>query len=295
MRFVTFLDGGAPRAGVLDGDAVIDLADASMAAALAGVAPDMLAMIQAGLASVAAAIAAHGLRAAARRPLSRLRLLAPLRKPGRIVGVVHNYRDAIAERGATPPAAPMQFEKLASTLAGPGDPIVLPAGIGGVTYEAEIAAVIGTRAEAVAPDEALRHVAAYGVFNDISASALIRRDGRFDRGKNLPTFGPFGPCLATADEVPDPHALRIGLTNNGKALQDSSTGQMLFRVAELVSILSHQSALQPGDIIATGTPPGVAPTQDPPTWIMPGDTLTAWVEGLGSLTNPVIEGPEWHG
>lgn len=298
MRFVTFREkgqeGGPARAGVLTGEAVCDLAHPAMLGALGGVAADVGALVVAGLAGMATAIARHGLAPDACRPLGGLRLLAPY-VPGRIFGFAHNYTDAIAERGAAPPAEPTLFMKDPRSVIGPGDPIVLPAGIGGVTYEAEVAAVIGTRAEGVSPADALSYVAAYAVFNDISASEMIRREGSFDRGKNLPGFGPFGPFLVTADEVPDPQALRLGLTSNGTVRQDGTTATMLFGVAALVSILSHQGFLLPGDLIATGTPAGAAPAQKPPTWIQPGDTLCAWAEGLGSLTNPVIRGPALHG
>ena len=301
MRFVTFQAGGATRAGVLDGDGagmldrVTDLAHPAMRPALNGAAPDMLEMLQAGLPRLAGRIAAHGLRAEAMLDLAHVRLLAPLRNPGRIFAVASNYRCAIAERGVATPASPMLFMKRTETLIGPGDPVVLPDGIGGCTYEAEVAAVIGTRAEAADPADALAHVAAYGVFNDISASEMIRREGSFERGKNFPSFGPFGPFLATADEVADPQRLRIGLRNNGTAMQDSTTAEMLFDIANLIAILSREMALLPGDIIATGTPAGIAPVRKPPAWIKPGDILAAWVEGLGTLTNPVVDGAPLHG
>ena len=295
MRFVTFLHAGRERAGILLGDAagtddtVVDLAHDAMNSALAGVAPQLDAMIAAGLPAVAARLTRDGYPPSACLPLRDVTLRAPLPTPRRIFGVAYNYRDALAESGKAFPSEPFVFMKAGRTVIGPGEPVVLPAGIGGVTYEAEIAAVIGCRAEAVAVEHALDHVAAYGVFNDISASELIRRDG-FDRGKNIATFGPFGPYLATADEIPDPQALRIGLVVGGRTLQDSSTAQMLFGVADLVSFLSREQALEPGDVIATGTPAGIAALRKPPTWIQPGTTMRAWVEGLGTLVTPVIAG-----
>ena len=301
MRFITFRAGGATRAGVLVGDGadpldrVTDLAHPAMQRALQGVAPDMLAMVQAGLPVIAERIAQDGLATEATLDLAQVRLLAPLGNPGRVFGIASNYRCAIAERGVATPTSPVLFMKQPSTLIGPGESVVLPEGIGGCTYEAEIAAVIGIRAEAVDPADALGHVVGYGVFNDISASEMIRAEGSFDRGKNFPSFGPFGPFLATADELGDPQALRIGLRNSGTVMQESNTAEMLFDVANLVAILSRESALLPGDIIATGTPAGIAPARKPPTWIKPGDTLSAWVEGLGTLTNPVIAGAALHG
>ncbi|GAC1331834.1 MAG: fumarylacetoacetate hydrolase family protein [Beijerinckiaceae bacterium] len=296
MRFVTFNHDGFERAGILQGDAaspddrIVDLAHASMRASLDGCEPQLSALITRGLSKIAQRLGGDAHQSAPLR-LGNVTLLAPLPRPRRIFGIAHNYRDALAERGMPLPTAPMLFMKDGASVIGPNQAIVLPADIGGVTYEAEIAAVIGRRAGGVTIEEALDHVAAYGIFNDISASELIRRDGHFDRGKNLPTFGPFGPYLATADEIPNPQKLRIGLRMDGRSVQDSSTAEMLFGVAELISTLSRQTPLEPGDVIATGTPAGVAPVQKPPTWIRPGMKLEAWVEGLGMLANPVTEGP----
>jgi 2-keto-4-pentenoate hydratase/2-oxohepta-3-ene-1,7-dioic acid hydratase in catechol pathway len=186
---------------------------------------------------------------------------------------------------------PVLFMKEASSLVGPGEPIVLPADVGGVTYEAELAAVIGTRADRVTREQALAHVAGYVAFNDVSASELIKREGRFDRGKNLPSFGPIGPFLATADEIPDPQNVPIRLDVDGTVLQDGSTATMLFSLAELIAFLSAREPLEPGDVIATGTPAGVAAVRKPPAWLRPGQTVTIRVGGLGTLTNPVVEGP----
>jgi 2-keto-4-pentenoate hydratase/2-oxohepta-3-ene-1,7-dioic acid hydratase in catechol pathway len=248
-------------------------------------------MIEAGLADVIKRIHAHGLAEDATLPLDAIKLMAPLPAPRRIFGIAHNYRDALAERGMAQPEKPVLFMKAPRTIAGPGQPIVLPATVGGVTYEAELAAVIGVRAENVPKNRALDHVAAYGCFNDISASEIIKADGHFDRGKNFATFGPFGPFLASRDEVPNPHALRVSLKVDGRMLQFGSTRDMLFGVADLICYLSSLHALEPGDIIATGTPAGVAGLHKPPAWLQPGSTVEVEVEGLGRLTNPITEGP----
>jgi 2-keto-4-pentenoate hydratase/2-oxohepta-3-ene-1,7-dioic acid hydratase in catechol pathway len=297
MKFVTFSAHGMARAGVLLGDGsgavdrVVDLAHPSMRAALRGVAPQLQAMIEAGLPDIVKRIHAHGLAEDVTLSLDAIKLMAPLPAPRRIFGIAHNYRDALAERGMALPEKPVLFMKAPRTIAGPGQPIVLPATIGGVTYEAELAAVIGVRAENVPKDRALDHVAAYGCFNDISASEIIKADGHFDRGKNFATFGPFGPFLASRDEVPHPHALRVSLKVDGRTLQFGSTRDMLFGVADLICYLSHLHALEPGDIIATGTPAGVAGLHQPPAWLKPGSTVEVEVEGLGRLTNPITEGP----
>ncbi len=296
MRLVTFLHNGRERAGILLGDAagvndmVVDLAHPAMGPVLGDIAPSLPAMIEVGLLQVTARLTADAYPPDACLRLRDVTLRAPLQAPRRIFGIAYNYRDALAESGRSLPSEPFVFMKEGWTVIGPGEPVVLPAGIGGVTYESEIAAVIGTRAEAVGAERALDYVCAYGVFNDISASELIRRDG-FHKGKNVPSFGPFGPYLATADEIPNPQALRVGLAVDNTILQDSSTAQMLFGVADLIAFLSRDDALEPGDVIATGTPAGIAAMRKPPAWIKAGTTMHAWVEGLGTLINPVVEGP----
>lgn len=301
MKFVTFSESGRARAGVLIGDGagpmdhVVDLAHPAMHPALDGIEPQMQSLLDAGLPGIIQAIEAHGLIGKAELPLASVDLLAPLPRPRRIFGIAHNYRDALAERGMPPPREPVLFMKAPGTIIGPGEAIVLPAGIGGVTYEAELAAVIGTHAERVSRDQALGHVAAYGCFNDISASDVIKADGRFDRGKNFTTFGPFGPFLVSSDDVADPLALQVTLQVDSRELQHGSTSNMMFGVADLVSWLSHRQPLAPGDIIATGTPAGVAALHKPPAWLKPGSIVDMQVEGLGRLVNPIIEGPAPHG
>jgi 2,4-didehydro-3-deoxy-L-rhamnonate hydrolase len=292
MKFVTFRESGAARAGVLEeDDSIVDLAAPAMRDVLGGVQPQVKALIEAGLADTVGKLNACGFADATRFPLAAVELLAPMPVPGRIYGIAHNYNDALAERGMAPPAEPVLFMKESRTVIGPGEAIVLPAGIGGVTYEAELAAVIGRRASKVSETEALSFVAAYGIFNDVSASDMIKRDGKFDRGKNLPSFGPFGPYLLSADEIENPQALKVGLSVDGKVLQDGSTRDMRFGVAALISWLSHRAPLEPGDVIATGTPAGVAAMHKPPAWLTAGTSVRVSVERLGSLTNPVIEGP----
>ncbi len=295
MRFVTFEQAGYQRAGILLGDGagvddvIVDLAHNAMRPALAGCAPQVADLVDAGLAHAANRLRDHGLPDEARVPLASVRLRAPVPNPRRIFGIAHNYTDALDERGTPYPSEPFLFMKEGWTVIGPGDPVVLPPGIGGCTYEAEIAAVIGFAADGVSTETALSHVCAYGVFNDVTASELIRREG-FGPGKNVATFGPFGPYLATADEIPDPQTLKISLSIDGTSLQNSTTARMLFGVAELVANLSRRTVLQPGDVIATGTPAGIAALRKPPTWIQAGTTMRAWVEGLGVLVNPVLGG-----
>ena len=293
MRFVTFDRDGRERAGILPGesagagDVVLDLSHPAYIDALAGTPPVLLGMIEAGLEACASHLAVVDAPEAARLRLGDVVLRAPLPNPPRIFGVAHNYTCALDERGMAYPGEPVIFTKEPSTVIGPGDDILLPPEVGGCTYEAELAVVIGRPCKDIEPEEALEYIAGYMNFNDISASEVIRADGNFHRGKNFPTFGPSGPFLATPDEIPDPQDLEIVLEVDGILRQRGSTRQMLFSVADLVSTLSRTNGLRPGDIIATGTPAGVAPVQTPPTWLANGARVTMGVAGLGTLENSV--------
>lgn len=293
MRLITFKHGGSTRAGLLRGQpgdpnaVVVDLATAEISRCLEGVEPTVDAMLRAGLDVVAEQLSTSPPAAESQLPFGEVELLAPLPRPRRIIGIAHNYRCALAERRMELPRAPVAFEKKPSTVIAPGAAIILPFGAGGITYEAELAAIIGLRADGVSPERALDHVAGYTIFNDVSASEIIRADGDFERGKNFPTFGPMGPYLATPDEVGDPSALRITLSVDGQVLQSGSTSDMLFGVAELISLLSHERPLEVGDVIATGTPAGVAPLRSPPAWLRSGSQASVTVAGLGTLANPV--------
>jgi 2-keto-4-pentenoate hydratase/2-oxohepta-3-ene-1,7-dioic acid hydratase in catechol pathway len=211
----------------------------------------------------------------------------PIERPGKIVCVGMNYRDHAAESGLEVPSRPVLFAKWPNGLIGPGEPIVLPAGCDQVDYEAELGVVIGARARRLAPAQALEAIAGYVCVNDVSARDLQFEDGQWTRAKSLDTFCPVGPRLVGTDEVPDPQRLRIRCLVNGEALQDSSTEHMVFSVAELVAFISETITLEPGDLIATGTPAGVGFTRKPPIFLRPGDEVTVDIEGIGVLTNPV--------
>jgi 2,4-diketo-3-deoxy-L-fuconate hydrolase len=214
----------------------------------------------------------------------------PIDRPGKIVCVGMNYRDHAAESGLEVPDHPVLFAKWPNSLIGPGEPIVLPAGFDQVDYEAELGVVIGRRARAVAVADALEAVAGYVCVNDVSARDLQFADGQWTRAKSLDTFCPVGPRLTPAAEIPDPQQLRIRCLVNGEALQDSSTEHMVFSVAGLVAFISEGITLEPGDLIATGTPAGVGFTREPPVFLRPGDEVTVEIEGIGALTNPVRAG-----
>jgi 2,4-diketo-3-deoxy-L-fuconate hydrolase len=222
------------------------------------------------------------------RPLDSVRLLPPVPAPGKIIGVGLNYRQHAIETGSPIPAEPPLFAKFASSLVADGEAIRVPDATAQPDWEAELGVVIGGRASRVAAGDALAHVGGYLCLNDVSARDLQVRTGQWMRGKAIDTFLPAGPWLTTADEVPDPQALRLRSLINGEVMQDSNTADMIWGVAELVAFLSEVMTLEPGDVIATGTPPGVGSARTPPRWLQDGDEVTIEVEGLGSITNPVV-------
>jgi 2-keto-4-pentenoate hydratase/2-oxohepta-3-ene-1,7-dioic acid hydratase in catechol pathway len=211
----------------------------------------------------------------------------PIDRPQKIVCVGLNYRDHAEEQGIELPQAPLLFAKWPNTLIGPGDAIVIPSVTRQVDYEAELGVVIGSRIRGVAEENALDAVRGYLCLNDVSARDLQFSDGQWVRGKSLDTFCPVGPELVPAAEVTDPQALGIRASVNGFALQDSSTSLMIFSVAQIVAYVSRAITLEPGDLIATGTPAGVGAFRDPQVWLEPGDEVTIEIDGLGALTNPV--------
>jgi 2-keto-4-pentenoate hydratase/2-oxohepta-3-ene-1,7-dioic acid hydratase in catechol pathway len=213
--------------------------------------------------------------------------MLPIDRPQKIVCVGLNYSDHAEEQGVALPERPILFAKWPNTLVGPGEPIVVPAISEKVDYEAELGVVIGTRAKGVSVENALEAVAGYLCVNDVSARDLQFADGQWVRGKSPDTFCPVGPQLVPASEIPDPQGLRIRAILNGATMQDSTTANMVFGVAEIVSFVSQAITLEPGDLIATGTPAGVGAFRDPPVFMLPGDEITIEIEGVGTLTNPV--------
>ena len=210
-----------------------------------------------------------------------------IERPGKIVCVGLNYRDHAAEGGMDLPKAPLLFAKWPNTLIGDGDAIVLPPESTQVDYEAELGVVIGRLAKRVSERDALDHVEGYICLNDVSARDMQFADGQWTRGKSFDTFCPVGPELVPADRIPDPQALRIRCLLNGEALQDASTADMIFSVAEVIAYISDGIELVAGDLILTGTPPGVGFVRTPPVFLQDGDEVTVEIEGVGTLTNPV--------
>ncbi len=225
--------------------------------------------------------------AAPRRPLADLRLTAPIPRPGKIICIGLNYRDHAAETGKPVPTEPIMFAKFANSLVGDGAVVAVPRIVDDLDWEAELAVVIGRRARGVPREQALAHVAGYACSNDLSARVLQRRGGQWTRGKAIDGFLPMGPWLVTADEVPDPQDLAISLTVNAETMQDSSTSQMVFGVAELIAEITETMTLEPGDVICTGTPPGVGLAMDPPRYLTEGDVVAVTIEKLGTLTTTI--------
>jgi 2-keto-4-pentenoate hydratase/2-oxohepta-3-ene-1,7-dioic acid hydratase in catechol pathway len=211
----------------------------------------------------------------------------PIERPGKIICVGLNYRDHAEEQGVDLPTAPLLFAKWNNTLIGPGEPIVIPPIVTKTDYEAELGVVIGSQVSRVSAENALEVVAGYICVNDVSARDLQFADGQWSRGKSPDTYCPVGPQLVPRDEIPDPQNLKIRAILNGEAMQDSTTANMVFGVAEIIAYVTQTITLEPGDLIATGTPAGVGAFRDPKVFMQPGDEITIEIEGLGSLTNPV--------
>jgi 2-keto-4-pentenoate hydratase/2-oxohepta-3-ene-1,7-dioic acid hydratase in catechol pathway len=231
---------------------------------------------------------------AVRVPVDKARLAAPVPDPQKIVCLGLNYRDHAAETNAPLPKEPILFSKYPTALIGSGDAIILPAVSNEVDFEAELVIVVGKRGRHLTIDNALRHVAGYTVGHDVSARDWqLKKDGKqWMAGKTFDTFAPTGPELVMADEVANPHDLAIRLRLNGNLMQDSNTRQMIFGVAETLAYLSKVFTLEPGDLIFTGTPPGVGFARKPPVYLKAGDVVEVEIAGIGLLRNPVVAEPK---
>ena len=210
---------------------------------------------------------------------------APLPRPNRIFGIGRNYKEHAEELGNSVPDQPIVFVKTANTTIGPDRPIIIPAGIGRVDFEGELAVVIGRAGKNISETEAMTHVAGYTIYNDVTArdeqKRLQSRSLPWYLAKNHDTFGPMGPCLVTPDEIKNPASLKIVTRVNDEVKQEGSLSDLLFSIPKLIAFLSSRIALEPGDVIATGTPPGVGP-------IKPGDTVEVEISEIGILSNPVV-------
>lgn len=288
MRLVTFQqDDGTEQLAVERPDGRL-LPTAALGADVATTMRALIAGGDAALDALRVAVAASA-DATGIDPAS-IRILAPLPRPGKLVAVGLNYFDHAKEGGVEPPVEPMLFTKFTTSIVGPGAVIEWdPELTKSVDLEAELGVVIGRTARRVLEAEALSYVFGYTCINDVSARDLQRADKQFVRAKSLDTFGPMGPVITTADEIPDPQRLAIKGILNGVAVQDSNTSQMVFSVARIVTFCSRAFTLEPGDVIATGTPSGVLVYQHPPNRLRDGDVVTIDIEGIGALTNTCRE------
>ena len=214
--------------------------------------------------------------------------MLPIERPGKIVCVGLNYRDHAEEQGAELPKEPLLFAKWTTALVGPGEPIVIPPVVTKCDYEAELGVVIGERVKGVSKEKAFEAVRGYLCANDVSARDLQFSDGQL-RGKSPDTFCPVG-AMTPRDEIADPHALAIRAIVSGEVLQDSTTTNLIFGIDDVIAYVSRTTTLEPGDLILTGTPAGVGVFRDPQRLLRPGDEVTIEIEGLASLTNPVVAG-----
>ena len=219
---------------------------------------------------------------------NEIELYAPVPRPGKIVCIGLNYRDHAEESGMAIPTSPIVFSKFPTAIIGPDSAIELPLESAEVDYEAELAVIIGRKARQISAADAMNFVFGYTNFNDVSARDLQFADGQWQRGKSCDTFAPMGEYVATKDEILDPHRLQISFRLNGETLQDSTTAQMIFRIPELIEFISRTITLEPGDVIATGTPPGVGFARDPKIFLRAGDVAEVKIEGLGVLKNSVV-------
>ena len=298
MRLVTYEAAGSWRPGVLLDEQVIDVGAAARAAGL-GAAPTSdwasnRQIIQLDTAQ------RHALEAAARnlaaagdatRALASVRLGPPIPDPDKIICLGLNYREHATEASLEVPKAPILFAKFRNSLTGPSSPIVLPRVSQQIDYEAELAVVIGRRCKEVAADAALAYVAGAMAFNDVSARDVQMLTSQWTAGKALDTFAPCGPALVLMDEIADIQALELVARVNGQMVQHDSTAMMIFSVAETIAYISSLMTLEPGDIIATGTPAGVGFKRTPPLFLRDGDLVEIEIGGIGTLRNPVV-GPE---
>lgn len=280
MRLVTFTHGShRQEAGVLADGRVHGLASIGF--------PNAIAFLQGGTdAAQRASSYADGSDGGYR--LEDVRLHAPVPNPGKFICIGLNYRDHAIESGMEIPQIPTVFAKYGNAVCGPGEPIILPSVSKQVDYEAELAFVIGKRAKSVKAADWAEYVFGYTCVHDVSARDYQLATSQWTIGKTFDSFGPMGPALVSKDEIPDPSRLRIWLDLNGEILQDSNTDQLVFDVPALLEYLSTVMTLEPGDIVSTGTPPGVGMARKPPVYLKPGDVCTVGIEGIGELVNPCV-------
>jgi 2-keto-4-pentenoate hydratase/2-oxohepta-3-ene-1,7-dioic acid hydratase in catechol pathway len=284
MKLVTFTHAGKRSIGAVVDDGVVDFA-----AAAPGLPQDMLGFLEAGAPALSAAHAA--LDGAPHIPLADVHLEAPIARPPKFLAVGLNYADHVAESGQEAPKIPMIFNKQSTCVVGPTDPFHLPRASHVLDYEGELGFVIGKRCRHVSRDDAADVIAGYLVVNDVSVRDWQLRVPTWTMGKSFDTHGPIGPWIVTADELPNPHQSSLRTWVNGELRQESNTKELIFDCFALVEHLSTSFTLEPGDIIATGTPGGVGIAAKPPKLLVAGDVVKIEIDGVGSIENAVIDEP----
>ena len=288
MKLVTFVHNGQTRLGALlatqDGEQVFDLQQLEPR-----LPADMIAFLEGGQAARELAQVAL----AAARPdqgldLAAVTLKAPILRPGKIICIGQNYLAHAHESNASAPPFPIIFAKFANSVIGLGEPIVIPSSVQKPDYEGELAVVIGRRGRNIPETDALDYVAGYMPLNDVSARDWQNRTSQWVIGKTPDTFCPMGPALVTADEIPDVQNLWLRTVIGDEVLQEGHTSLMIFSVAHLIADMSQVMTLEPGDVIATGTPAGIGAHRTPPRWLRPGDVVRVEIEKVGVLANPVV-------
>ena len=286
MKLMMFEHGGNLALGCVDGEQIVNLSAADGAlpkdlAGLIGAGPGILDKVR---------TVAENAPAANRVALAEVRAALPIAKPEKFVCVGLNYALHAREGGHDIPTYPSFFLRVASSLVAAGAPVIRPSCSEQLDYECELAIVIGKAGRHIAEDQALDHVFGYTIFNDVSVRDFQRKTAQWTPGKNFDGTGPLGPHVVTADALPaGASGLRICTRVNGQTMQDSNTSDMIFPTAKIIALLSQFMTLQPGDVIATGTPSGVAHARKPPAWMKAGDTVEVEIEGIGVLTNPVVD------
>ncbi len=284
MKLATFTESGRTRVGLVVGDGIVDLSAA--APSLPG---EMTALLAAGPDGLAAA--ARAPESSASLPLADVRLEAPVLRPPKILAIGLNYADHVAESGREMPKIPLVFNKQSTSVVGPRDPFHMPRVSTALDYEGELGVVIGRRCRHVPKQRAAEVIAGYTVVNDVSVRDWQLRTPTFTMGKSFDTHCPLGPWIVTGDELGDPHALDLKTWVNGELRQSSNTKQLIFDCFVLVEHLSTAFTLEPGDVIATGTPGGVGIAMKPPRLLQVGDVVRIAIDGVGELENAVIEEP----
>lgn len=285
MRLATFTHDGSTRLGLADGDEIVDLA-----AAAPGLPREMIAFLEAGTEAMETARGA--IAQGARIPLADVRLEAPIARPPKFLAVGLNYADHVAESGMDTPEHPTIFNKQSTCVTGPSDPVHVPKASHVLDYEGELGIVIGRRGRHVSRDDAADYIAGYVIVNDVTVRDWQFRTPTWTMGKSFDTHGPIGPWIVTTDEIVDPHQLALRTYVNEELRQESNTKQLIFDCFFLVEHFSTAFTLEPGDIIATGTPGGVGILSKPPQILKAGDVVRIEIDGIGEIENPIIDEPD---